>query len=475
VDAVDGLTSFANAWSWLAGLARDLIDGIENWVAGFSAIDFIFTVIAVWAVYWIWSALRAITRLGPVEVSVLDHDKPEEPEIHALTALLRERLAKSGLVPPPSVPAGSPQTNLIAAVESSGHPQAPWIAKALQLVPQPPRSPEYKLSGTLLKQNGSFGLRYWLQPAHEGRSLLETVQGAWSPEHAVRRAATEIFLAISHEAAHVFPHWAQWESRSALVAYIDGIDARLAGNDARAEIDFHDASDIQVANLLPRLQLANLLERKAASKGETPEELFEGAKRQADVLRRYLGIGVARSDVVAARYRAGIVAGMLATTCASLATQEQREAIRDAVGLTEADGSPAVDVPAALHNLAARESKAAYQLVGRFQVLFDKHRLRHRFEPTGIERRRLRRTIAISRLTLKIRRMQPTDPEWKVWLHRTKVRWLHLGLFRASAGWNAHYNAGCFYALLYDRELNILLDEAAQAQPGAGAGAVADG
>jgi hypothetical protein len=113
----------------------------------------------------------------------------------------------------------------------------------------------------------------------------------------------------------------------------------------------------------------------------------------------------------------------------------------------------------ALHDLAAREAKDAYQLVGRFQVLFDKHRLRHRYEPTEIERRRLRRTIAISRHTLRIRQLgNESSPKARREARRRKamVRWIHLGLFRASAGWNAHYNAGCFYALLYNRELSIL-------------------
>jgi len=429
--------------------------------------------------------LRAATRLGPVEVALLDHDAedPDTPDVHALTGLFRERLATGGLLPPPEVPAGSPQTNLIAAVEASGHPQAPWVARVLELVPHPPRSPEYKLSGTVLNANDGTEaprLRYWLQPKHTGRSLLETASGT-SPEAAVCRAAADIFLDISREAVNVFPQWAQWTKRNAFVAYVDGIEARFAEQDERAAWHFKLASARQRANLLPRLQLANLREKQAGMNGNGAADPWANAKERARVLRRYLNIGVARSDLVAARYRAGVIAGMLASECEVASgdelTPDKEHAlgeIGEIVGLKREDGSafPPADVADALHDLAAAEAKDAYQLVGRFQVVFDKHRLRHRYEPAGIERRRLRRTIAISRHTLRVRRLR-NDPSPKaqreVRRRKLTVRWVHLGLFRASAGWNAHYNAGCFYALLYDRELKLLDPQAEQELEAVGA------
>jgi hypothetical protein len=458
----------------MSGAVRDLTDGVESWVAGFSAIDFVLAVAVLWAVYWVWSTLRAITELGPVGVTVLDHDDEgtTPPEAHALTALLRERLATGGLLPPPEVPAGSPQTDLIAAVEASGHPQATWVARALELIPQPPQSPEYKLSGTILTAPGEESvprLRYWLQPKHTGRSLLATVTEE-STEGAVRSAASQVFLSISRDAVHVFPHWAQWSDGEALRAYVDGIEGRIADHEDEAMECFLSASRRQPANLLPQLQLANLHEKRAGI--DAPAEVSLAARRQAAVLRRYLDIGVARSDLVAARYRAAVVAGMLATTCElafgeASGREQALPEIADIVGLKHQDGSRLShgEVADALHELAAGEAEDAYQLVGRFHVLFDKHRLRHRYEPTGIERRRMRRTIAISRHTLRIRRLRnDPSPETRREVRRrqTMVRWVHLGLFRASAGWNAHYNAGCFYGLLYNRELSILAVEAEQ-------------
>jgi hypothetical protein len=460
----------ATLWSRLSGVAHDVIDGIASWVSSFSAIDFVLAAAILWAAYWIWSTLRAATRLGPVEVATLDHDEAQAPDVNALTGLLRERLATAGLLPPPEVPAGSPQTDLIAAVEASGHPQAPLVARALELVPHPPRSPEYKLNGTILGGNGNgstAGLRYWLQPKHTGRSLLQTVTET-SSEEAVRRAASHIFLEISRDAVHVFPQWAQWSRWEAVREYVDGIEDRVAEQDEDAVTHFNEACSSQPANLLPQLQLANLREKRAGMKQAAAVDPWARPKEQAKALRSYLDIGVARADVVAARYRASVLAGMLATTCELEPGEELTpgraqalEEIRDIIGLRSDDGSVVSpgEVGRALHDLAAAEAKNAYELVGRFHVLFDKHRLRHRYEPTGLERRRLRRTIAISRHTLRIRRLgndASAPARREVRLHKAIVRWIHLGLFRGSAGWNAHYNAGCFYALLYNRELSIL-------------------
>jgi hypothetical protein len=361
---------------------------------------------------------------------------------------------------------------LIAAIEATGQPQSALIAKVLELLPSPPRSPEYKLSGTLIPGGTASpnGLRFWLQPKYAGQSLNDSVT-ARGPDDAIRKVATEVFVAISRDAPHVFPQWAQWQNAVAATAYVDGIGARLKDKDEAAEASFQAAASKQTANLLPRLQLANLAEKAASDPRGEQIDKNTRAKALARVLRRYLDIGVARPDVIAARYRAAIVAGMLAGMCEDRDVTDT-EVIATTVGLIEAKGSAANDVPKAFVNdvpkafandvpkglywLAQRECNAAYQLTGLFHILLDQHRLRHRYEPTGIERRRLRRSIAISRHTLAIRQLRNDSTDRarrEIRWRRAVVRWVHLGLFRASAGWNAHYNAGCFYALLSDRGL----------------------
>ena len=96
-------------WSLISSRVHEVLSGIEETVSGFTTIDFILVVVVFWAIYWVCSTLRAVTRLGPVEVALLDADGDVKPDVYALTALLRERLARAGLEPPPQVPAGSPQ------------------------------------------------------------------------------------------------------------------------------------------------------------------------------------------------------------------------------------------------------------------------------------------------------------------------------------------------------------------------------
>ncbi|MBE2319413.1 hypothetical protein DVA67_025790 [Solirubrobacter sp. CPCC 204708] len=442
-----------NVWSSLAGAARDVVAAIEAWFRDLGAIEFVLLVAIAWAIYWIWSTLRAITRLGPVEVAELEFGgkNDSKPDVKALTTLLRERLAKGGLLPPSDVPAGSPQTDLIAAVEGSGRPNADWIANLLKLLPHPPRSTAYKLSGTLIKGNVQWHLRYWMQPTSRGRSVMRTVSGSGEDE-VIKAAAAEIFLELTKSAVHVFPQWARWSKPPAFRCYVDGLGQQ--GANARAA--FEAASEEQFENLLPRLALANLEEICAGELAKTAAPP-QAATAQAKAVRLYLDIGVAGSDVISARYRAGISASSLATVCQELSRDNATlTKVCKTVGLETGTEQPMAPtkVTDALHTLAANEVTAAWQLTGRFHILFAQGRLRHRYEPTGVRRRRLRRSIAIARHTLRARARRfdtskPADLEMR-W-RRASVRWLHLGLLRASAGWNAHYNAGCFYALVHAR------------------------
>jgi hypothetical protein len=443
------MTPIGSAPEWV----RDGIDATESWFAELSALGFIAVIAVVGALYWIWWTLRASYRLGHLEVEPLNHDAPDgsEPPVNALTSLLRERLGLSGLVPPGAVPAGSPQTAVISAFEASGHPQAPWVAALLRALPHPPRPVQFEVQGTLLGKKGNCGFRYWVRPEHGGRTILKTVKGRASYEEAVRHAAGEIFLGISGDAVNVFPQWSRWRDRHVLLDYLEGVEKRLAGRDGEAQAAFERAVRNDPRNLLPRLQVANLKEKKAASEASPSSQ----AKSQALALRDYLDIGVACPSLVPARYRASVLAGMLASLC-----ELPEIGIEDAAEVAEILGLTPGRAIAELRELATTESRSASQLLGRFHVLFDKRRLRHRYEPTGLERRELQRTVAISRLVLKLRALADDASQgWIRWL-RFRIRVEQLGVFRLSAGWSAHYNAGCFYALLHAREVGRADEEA---------------
>ena len=95
----------------------------------------------------------------------------------------------------------------------------------------------------------------------------------------------------------------------------------------------------------------------------------------------------------------------------------------------------APQLPDALEKIANRESKAALQLSRRWHVVIDKHRLRHRYEPRGRERRELLRAVEISRHARRIRQFGPEEsagPYWgSMWLTGRSCR----GVARGRLVW----------------------------------------
>jgi hypothetical protein len=414
---------------------------VEAWIGEFTTLDWVLIALGVFGLVWALAALRAATHLGPIEVTLLDHDTNESSpaDVHAVTAMLRERLAHSGLMSAPVVPAGGPQTELIAAVEAV--PQAaPWLGPVLKMLPTPPQPPGYVIKGTLIgprpgggPSTDRCGVSVWLQPEREGRALLETKYGH-DHDQAIRRAAARVFVHISNDAVHVFPTWARWRDEQAFAHYLDGVRAREAEDYPAAKYHFTASAGRDRHNALPRLALANLGELGALANGHPDHEI------RAMALRRYLKIGVEQPELVEARYRASVLSAMLASECDDPAVSAT---VAKRVGLN--DGSPE-GVTATLRMLAQRESKAAYQMLKIWYVMLRKQRLRHHFEPKGFERRQLKRTVAISRHCLRARETldHPTSLPWR----RLAVRFWHLRAGHSTLSWHGRYNAACFYALM---------------------------
>jgi hypothetical protein len=354
-------------------------------------------------------------------------------------------------MPPPEVPAGSPQTDLISAIEASTIPQGAFIAKLLEFLPKPPQPPRYKLGGTLVE--GAAGqpteISVWLKPAREGSPLLETVSGA-TLDDTVICAAAKIFMHISNDAAFVFPPWARWKDLGALRRYLDGIAALRAGGAGSSSTAIQAFTDAAVAdpdNVLPRLQLANLAERQAALLTiGTAQPTEAQVLAQLGALLRYRSILDLRPGLVEARYRASVLYGILATGCALLKDPIQGQ-VAAALAL------PPDRVPESLHDQAATESDAVAEQLQLWYVPLRKHRLRHRLEPSGYERRQLKRTVNVSQHCLRVRRLKggTSSSGAELWIRRCVVQYWHMTLGAWSAGWQAQYNAGCFFALLLEQ------------------------
>ncbi len=398
------------------------------------ALDWVLVGLAALALLYIWTSLRAATRVGPIEVELLQYEGAARPSLHALTALLRERLANSGLSPPPAVPAGAPEAQLIAAVEASEIPQAAWIAK---LVPALPKPPQYRLSATLLgeNENEECGISIWLRPSHGGQPLLHTLP-APTHEGAVIEAASKIYLHIVAERTQAFPVWARWSRAEALERYAAGCDYERRGDVEEAITHLSEAVEADPGNALAQLQRASLVEQKAG----------ENRAEQAAALRLYLDIAVEWPWLVQARYRTSVIAGGLTSS-----TEGELTTVKEALGSTlDSD-----ELVAWLHRSADRESQAVLELLRPWYVLLRLHRPRCAYEPKADERRTLKRAVSISRHCLGIRSID-TDAGWlvdvRIRYREAAVQGWHLFFGIGGVNWQSHYLAACFDALLLARE-----------------------
>jgi hypothetical protein len=456
---------------WLSDNASDhnvarVVDRVERALESLSVADWVLLAVAAALLAWVWASLRATTRLGPIEVAALEYDGKDDGDVpvKALTARLREALSRTGLSPPPAVPAGTPQINLIDAIKESPIPQANWIAAIVQLIPRP-RPSEYHIGGVLLGAEppsdaratvpGPCGLRYSVVPAGDGTSELDTVDGCQAHSAAVVKATSQIFLHISQDATGAFPIWARWHRTTSLEAFIDSWGLREQRLIEPALARLRAAKQEEPFNALADLQIANLYEQcEPEFDVRPPAPVSDVAEVQlkAYAVREYLKVARAFPEVVEARYRLAVSAGTLASILG-----ETPDA--GAVGIVGLYGVATVDqLRAALRALATREADATLELLRPWWAL-TRLRLRTQFEPRGTQRRVMRRAVRISRHCHGLRRLSQRDRTGfvaasRAWIEVRRryalVHWLHLGIGGGTAGWQAHYNAACFDALLLE-------------------------
>ncbi|MCW2995116.1 MAG: hypothetical protein JWQ18_2611 [Conexibacter sp.] len=433
-----------------------VLSDVSDRIGRLSALDAALLVVAAAVLTWAVLVLEAVTQVGPVEIATFTHDDAgtAAPQVEALTSLLRERLAHSGLSPAPAVPGGAPKTDLISAVAASDVPQVAWVAALMNALPRP-QVTRYTVRTTIVRVPGTRDtpvraprLRYWLQAEGGGTPHFSTVTAA-SDAKAVDRAVAEIFAHISTDAIHVFPAWARWYDIDGLMAYLKGLRLLDRNEVVRARAQFARAEALEPTNALPRLQVANLEELGAPKLDEVRDQIAQ----RASALRRYLDLGLERSELVEPRYRGGVLAAMLASTLRQTPPRLYDQApIARMLGITRLPQDRPEDVTRklvfTLEQLAARESSATLALLRRWYVAVARQRVRYRYEPRGDERGRLLQTVRISRHCMAVR-TSISGPD--LWLRRLSLRVYHLWLRRIWCGWQAFYNAGCFYAVIAAR------------------------
>jgi hypothetical protein len=445
----------------------------SHWVGSITTLGWALLAAAAIAILWVVSALRAQTRLGPIEIAALEYDAtdppdPEAPALLALTAEFRERLWKLGLTPPPLVPDGAPQADLITAVGEVS-PQAKIVASFLKLLPAPPRPARFKVTSTLTGEpNGlpsACGVNFMLQSFNGAPPYLNAVAAI---DHcaALQRAAAQVFKQITMSTPEVFPLWVRWRSVKGLDAYVDGRDFAEDGDLISAIDALKHAIEESPFNALAQMQLGNVYEQCAGGH----DSAWDVAYFQALALRRYLETAHMWPRLVEARYRASVVGAALAVSYGALA-KKQKETIRLMVpvgsGALSASGGPFAErrlrrraakapFPARLRTLVERESAATIQMLRLTYTFWWERRLRNQFEQKGVGRRRLSHTARISRHCVGMRALnvRPAGERalrrWriKVQARQVLVYVLHLGLGKVNITWQARYNAACFGALL---------------------------
>lgn len=467
----------------------DVLSLLLRVVERLSVFDWILIGAAVMLVLWGWVRAAAFARLGTIEIEdVATDDKTMMPI--ALKAELQNGLGHRGLLPPSGVPGGTPtKKDLSTAVATSPAPQAAWIGALINVIPFPPTSMSFKLSATVViddsNENSKLGLAYRLVSEGPTPSVkLDQARGATWPS-VIDATVKDVYRSIAEAAPSVYPRWARWASSEALTKFGDGLEAEEGIGASQGCSDsasqpnrfdtafarFREASDRDPDNMLARLRAANCLERGA---GEV-----NGAERLTklvDALEAYISIRLRQPGIFEAGYRSSVllssiareletgddavrprladVVRRLAEERNSIAATWPTRTLRAArLALTErriADHT-AESFVTSLERAAARESRRARRRLAPLWTIAYEGRFRHRFEPTGHARRQLRKALRISKLCIDVRSAQGR-PAWYLFLAqlwwRGAVITFSLGGRPYGAGWQADYNAACFYALL---------------------------
>jgi hypothetical protein len=443
-------------------LAHKFVSWLGEVAASVSAVDAVLLAFALAIVLILRASLRATASMEPVEVETLDCDPSANANVQALSAFLRERVADSGLPPPPLLPAGAPRATALAAVAASPVPQASFIAKALEALPLP-EAGQYKLSGTLSKDATAECISYWLRSSDHGGSVMKTVKKT-KYEEAIEEVAFEVYSHVSTRADRAFPPWARWRSAAALRAYRAGCDAADRRKWNKAIASLRAANKKEPANALIRLQLANVYERRATSMKRAAVPLKVQAKEYVRALVTYCEAARDCRWLTEARYRASVLAGMLADMCTEPeAIEEARRGIVACLKLTGQTTDKAEQAASAhalaneIREWANSQSRTLLVLLRPWYVLLRERRLRTQFEPSTAERRQLKRSVRISRKSMKVRSVGDARGRAARCKLRCADASVHLLLFfdLMRVDWQTHYVAACFYALLLKREREI--------------------
>jgi Bacterial pullanase-associated domain len=475
----------ASAVTAVAHWLHAALSSVSHWISSLSTLDWILVAAVVALLGWGWVRARAFTTLGAIQIDDLAcGDTTLEPV--SAKATLQQELGRRGLLPPSGVPSGSPSVASIAdAIAKAPIAPASWVGALIGLIPLPPSSTGFTISGTLLRtgDDDPLPVRFAYQLVCTGprRTVHLGVGKGTNQESAMQSAARDIYRRIGEAAPDIYPSWARWCTSDALTIYRNGIDLEqgVVGEPPTGVVpvdptqaytaayrQYLAASQQDPDNMLARLRAANCLERMAAGT-EDPNAKFQCA---VQALAAYISIRIRQPTIFEAGFRASVLMSVLASEdeerlCGSdllIATVARFE--RCTARFIDPHDSPDGTLPPRastntiterLQDAAQREARNARHRLRPLWTVWHEGRFRHRFEPRGSERRQLGKALGISKLAQRARREQRFGASGvrlrseaaQVWWRMLVAGRYMLGRW-AVAGWQAHYNAACFYALL---------------------------
>jgi hypothetical protein len=476
-----------------SGLEHALHAALGNgaaWIASLSVLDWIIVGVAAVLLSWAWVRSCSFTTLGSMTIDELAVGDGLDGA--AARARLEQELGSRGLLPPSGVPGGFPSVTSVAdAISKAPIPQVGWVGPLIGLVPLPRSSTSFQITGTLMAAAQPSGescptrFAYRLICVGPVPSVQLGVADAEDPEKAVEMAAQEIYRLVARAAPEMYPLWARWRNAEALGAYREGLRAeqRIApvsvadSPSAKGEVQapphfsrvYHEAYQHYVVacehdpdNMLARLRAANCLERIASDAAVGSRQRRED---QVRALAAYISICVRQPDMFEAGFRASVLMSVLASE--TEADLQQLPLLKAALGQLERSWDRNVDLhdsPDAtldgrdrrplrhrLRRAARRQTKMTQRRLRPLWTVCHENRLRHLFELTGRDRRQMRKALSMSRLAQRARashRLGHADAViaqawWRLWVY-----WRYVVGRSELTGWQAHYNAACFYALL---------------------------
>ena len=431
---------------------------------------------------------------GPVEVRTFTTGNPPEaktgeggadrgvrPDPAALEARMRQRLADANVLPPPSVPGGSDQKELVEVMQKSPLGEVGGVGKILAFVARA-AFPDvgYYVTGTLISERdtGGCGVTVTLNDSLTSSTLAVRTFVARTYEQAVDSAAFFVAQNLLLNCT-TLPEWQQWRDCRALEAYHRGRRAVTEEDWEEAAKAFAEAGIASPNNVHPLLEQAAVCELRDYHH-EALVSYLTTLKRLPKLIEARYRLAVAYANAESwdalvfteaekrARLRRAIDEYLQARWPDDRGTRRPSRPANPLAGMEQPE-PPTPDIVNGFYALAQRELEDLEADLGRWRFL--RWRLRSS-RPRRVRcrdalllsspplirgpRRMMLATVKTARVSLDLKRHRlwaqtapapATDGREQRKASEAGFEQTMERKLRQGAGWQAYYNAACFYSM----------------------------